>query len=244
VVAKRCHTRLLKDGINFAFYNSTQSAADIHDLRLSLGYEAWNMLGISYGTRLALTVMRYHPDGIRRVILDSVFPPQINSLDEETINGARAFQVLFDGCAADAICADHYPAFEETFYKVIDKLNKNPTERKDETIYGDDVVNIVFNTLYDNSLIGYIPFVIYEARRGNYKPLQLLEDGSIVDEYQRRWEKEDITDSKGAFYSVECYEEVPFNNPDRAETNISGIAPQLSGALLADVESMFDVCAF
>lgn len=106
------------------------------------------------------------------------------------------------------------------------------------------MVNIVFNALYDNSLIGYIPFVIYEARRGNYKPLQLLEDGSIVDEYRRRWEKEDITDSEGAFYSVECYEEVSFNNPGRARTNISGIAPQLSRALLADVELMSDVCAF
>ena len=72
----------------------------------------------------------------------------------------------------------------------------------------------------------------------------MLEDGSIVDEYRRRWEKEDITDSERAFYSVECYEEVPFNNPGRAEANISGIAPQLSGALLAAVESMFEVCAF
>jgi pimeloyl-ACP methyl ester carboxylesterase len=243
VVAKRCHARLLKEGINLALYNSTQNAADIHDLRLSLGYESWNILGISYGTRLALTVMRYHPQGIRSVILDSVFPPQVNALEEETINGARAFQVLFDSCAADVDCASHYPALEETLYKVIDKLNKNPAEWKDETFYGDDVVNIVFNALYDKSLIGYIPFVIYEARRSNYKPLQLLEDGSIVNEYRRRWEKEDITDSEGAFYSVECYEEVPFNNPGRVETNISGVVPQLSGALLADVESMFEVCA-
>jgi hypothetical protein len=80
--------------------------------------------------------MRYHPQGIRSVILDSVFPPQVNSLEEETINGARAFQVLSDGCAADAVCADHYPALEETLYKVIDKLNKNPAERKDETFVG------------------------------------------------------------------------------------------------------------
>lgn len=68
--------------------------------------------------------MRYHPQGILSVILDSVFPPQVNSLEEETINGARAFQVLFDGCAADAVCADHYPALEETLHKVIDKLKK------------------------------------------------------------------------------------------------------------------------
>jgi pimeloyl-ACP methyl ester carboxylesterase len=72
---KQCRDRITREGINLSLYNSAQSAADLNDLRMALDYESWNILGISYGTRLALTAMRDFPDGIRSVILDSVYPP-------------------------------------------------------------------------------------------------------------------------------------------------------------------------
>jgi len=50
-------------GINIAAYNSAESAADMNDLRLALGYEQVNLYGISYGTRLALNIMRDYPEG-------------------------------------------------------------------------------------------------------------------------------------------------------------------------------------
>ncbi len=44
----------------------------------ALGYPTYNLFGISYGTRLALVMMRDHPGaGIRSVVLDSSFPPEI-----------------------------------------------------------------------------------------------------------------------------------------------------------------------
>ena len=58
-----CHDRLLSEGVNLAAYRSAESAADVEDLRLALGYDSWNIHGVSYGTRLALTVMRDFPDG-------------------------------------------------------------------------------------------------------------------------------------------------------------------------------------
>ncbi|MCK7504015.1 MAG: alpha/beta hydrolase [Desulfobacterales bacterium] len=42
------------------------------------GFETWNLQGISYSTRLMLTVARRHPAGVRSVILDSVLPPEVN----------------------------------------------------------------------------------------------------------------------------------------------------------------------
>jgi len=53
-----CGERLVSEGVNLAAYRSAESAADVNDLRLALGYDAWNIHGVSYGTRLALTVMR------------------------------------------------------------------------------------------------------------------------------------------------------------------------------------------
>ena len=69
-----CGARLQSDGINLAAYNSVESAADVNDLRQVLGYDQLDLLGISYGTRLALTIMRQQPEGLRAVILDSVWP--------------------------------------------------------------------------------------------------------------------------------------------------------------------------
>ncbi len=44
---------------------------------VALGIEQWNVFGISYGTDYALTYMRLHPEGIRSVGIDGIFPPPL-----------------------------------------------------------------------------------------------------------------------------------------------------------------------
>ena len=70
-----CHDRLVQHGVDLSAYNSAATAADIEDLRVVLGYSKWNLYGGSYGSRIALTVMRDFPQGVRSVILDSAIPP-------------------------------------------------------------------------------------------------------------------------------------------------------------------------
>ena len=50
------------------------------DLRRALNVAQWNVYGYSYGTDLALSLVRDHPEGIRTVTIDSVVPPNIVSL--------------------------------------------------------------------------------------------------------------------------------------------------------------------
>ena len=50
-----CRKKILPQGVDFDFYNSIANAQDLDDLRRALGYEQWNLFGISYGTRVALT---------------------------------------------------------------------------------------------------------------------------------------------------------------------------------------------
>jgi len=76
--------RSLRDeGVDPAGYTTRESAADIADLRRLPGIESWNLYGVSYGTKLMLTVLRDHPQGVRSAILDSVLPLEANC-DEET----------------------------------------------------------------------------------------------------------------------------------------------------------------
>lgn len=61
-----CRERLVAEGVDLTAYNTTENAADIAALRSALDIEAWDLLGVSYGTRLALDVMRFHPEGFVR----------------------------------------------------------------------------------------------------------------------------------------------------------------------------------
>ena len=51
-----CRDRLQGEGIDLSPFDSASSSADVADLGRALDYDRWNR--ISYGTRLALTVMR------------------------------------------------------------------------------------------------------------------------------------------------------------------------------------------
>lgn len=59
-------------GIAMTGYNTEQNADDIEDLRRHLGVDKINLWGISYGTHLALSVLKRHPNSIDRVALASL----------------------------------------------------------------------------------------------------------------------------------------------------------------------------
>jgi pimeloyl-ACP methyl ester carboxylesterase len=118
-----CRDRLLGEGHDLAGYTTAASAADIADLRTSLGIEQWTLFGISYGTRLALTVMRDYPEGIRSVILDSIYPPQVYGFQEGPLLVPRALKRLFARCAADEICSQDFPDIERRFRNLVARLD-------------------------------------------------------------------------------------------------------------------------
>src|SRR5215471_323084 len=122
---KACHRELSATGADLSAYNSTESAADFADLRKVLGFAAWNVYGNSYGSYLAQTLMRDHPEGIRSVVLDSVLPTTY------TIPGnwqyARAgFDNLFNACAMETACDAAHPHLEKTFTGLVNRLEAEP----------------------------------------------------------------------------------------------------------------------
>ncbi len=248
-----CRDRLRDEGVNLAAYNSAASAADLADLRVALGYETVNLLGISYGTRLALTTMRDFPEGIRSVILDSVYPPEVDAYTEQAANAARAIQGLLQGCAADSACDTAFVDLEPAFYALIDELNETPVEllledpESGETeeflLDGDMLVSSMVDWLYDTETIPELPFVIDAAIAEDYEPLrELLEFSGATGEWRRQ--EDDIADSEGAYNSIECYEEIPFNDLDAAIAAGADYPPQLIAPLLSEVEDLFAICEF
>lgn len=238
-----CHDRLVSEGVNLAAYNSAESAADLNDLRLALGYEEWNLFGVSYGTRLALTVMRDFPEGIRSVILDSTYPLQSNLYAEVPANFDRALNILFDGCAASPTCREAYPEFETVFYELVDQLNASPAtfsvtqpladETYDVLMNGDGLIGFLFQSLYATSIIPWLPKILFDVRDGNYDTLAILVGGFLVDVEMM---------SYGMYYSVECGEEVHFSTPEELAAACAAY-PELQGFCYDTSDPDKGICA-
>lgn len=123
---KKCRDHWAAGGVDLAAYNSTENAADIADLRVALGIDRWNVYGVSYGSKLALTLLRNHPQGIRSVILDSVSPPTSNIVEKWWAAPASSFKAIFAACAAQPACAKAYPNLEADFTATVNGLDTTP----------------------------------------------------------------------------------------------------------------------
>ena len=179
-----CRDRLVGEGVSLAAYTSAENAADLDALREALGYEQWNLYGVSYGSRLALTIMRDFPQGIRSVILDSAFPPEVDLYSATPANVDRALTVLFEGCAADPACDAAYPGLETAFIEAVERLNDAPIvvsivhpftgERFEALIDGDATAGLLLQALYSTEIIPLLPEIIADAREGNFDTAALI----------------------------------------------------------------------
>jgi pimeloyl-ACP methyl ester carboxylesterase len=244
-----CRAQLVQAGIDLSDYNSAQSAADLDDLRVALGYPAWNLFGVSYGTRLALTVMRDHPEGVRSVILDSVIPPHINAWEEYATDQINAFSTLFKACAADRACNIAYPDLENVFYQAVAKLRNqlvlyNPTPGGDAVAFdGSRLTYIVFQALYGTANLAYLPKVIYGVSQGDYALLSQLQTGDILYHSPLRQLSGLNRGATGMYNSVECSEEIPFTNEDTALADAQAARPEVRDQFVGAVQNIFATCA-
>ena len=103
-----CVDRLVGEGVVLADYTTANNVRDIDAVRAALGIERWNLFGGSYGTTLALAMLRDRPEGVRSAVLDSVAPLQMSLLAPAEVAYARGYWPLSQivtNCAADADCS-------------------------------------------------------------------------------------------------------------------------------------------
>lgn len=209
----QCRDRL-KLGTDLAAYNSAASAADILDLADALGYDQYNLYGVSYGTRLALTAMRDAPARVRSAVLDSTVPLQSNLYADHAAAFESALGAMFDACAADATCRSVAPGLESTFYRLVARLNAEPEYVMVQdvgtgalyrtAIDGDAFLGILFQAFYVKDLLHALPLGIVQVSNGDTRMLSVLASYS-----SRR-----AGDSIGMYLSVQCAEEAHFNSAE------------------------------
>lgn len=158
-------------------FNTQQSASDVPLLIFALGYQSANLLGISYGTRLGLTVLNEHPTLIRSAVLDSVTPLQIN-VYEHLPNGLdRAIGEVENLCQQDLACRLAYPNIRERFYGLYDTLEAQPVriqvdeQQTQHQITGALLSQYVLMSLYQRETASALPSTLSELQASDYDPV-------------------------------------------------------------------------
>jgi pimeloyl-ACP methyl ester carboxylesterase len=169
-----CRKRLVSEGVDLDAYDTSTTTDDVADLRTALGIKRWNLFGVSYGTMVALEMLRRHPEGVRSAVIDSVIPTDEPAGASQHLKVAeRALAKLFSGCASDPKCSAAYPTLEDDFDALVEEWNAQPFEvtATDPTgqprqlvITGDDLVAAVWNAMYNNNVIPLLPSLVGQLR--------------------------------------------------------------------------------
>ncbi|MBO3698682.1 alpha/beta hydrolase [Roseivirga sp. E12] len=117
---------LQRNQIDPSAYNTLENAADVKDLIKGLGYEKVNILSHSYGTHLALSVMKYHTEIVDKAVLVG-----INGLDQRwrsPLNFTQQVKVIQSFIDSDPKLSKVFPQFEENVSRVLKRLEKEPVK--------------------------------------------------------------------------------------------------------------------
>ena len=231
-----CATRLRDEGeVDLTAFDSAANAQDLVDLMWALGIEQYNLHGSSYGTRLAQTVMRDAPEGVRSVVLSGVYPIEANLMGSIPVSLESSLEAVFAGCAASARCAAALPDPWATLESLVRELDADPltvdvatTAASSVTLAfdGTDLLNGLHSLLYVGFQAATVPDLLIDWLDGDIRRIQRLARVSLFDH-------SDIV----VFILVQCADEADFVTDDLLQRPVrheflraADLAPSLNGA--------------
>ncbi|HEY7909115.1 MAG TPA: alpha/beta fold hydrolase [Thermomicrobiales bacterium] len=240
----QCRDRLTGKGIDLSAYTTDQSAADVDDIRTALGYAKVDLLGVSYGTRLAISVMRDFPQSVGSAVLDSVPALPVDSYAQYSVSYDRALNLLFSTCAADDACSRTYPDLKADFSRVVAQLDANPltitvpNPRADKplvyVVNGWRFVEAMQGWLYSSSRLRYLPMLIEQLKDG---------DSTLLIYFEKLAVAAGNALSSGMAYSVRCSDYAPFGSPEATTAAAQSLLPEIRDDYMPEERDAFTICA-
>ena len=139
-----CRRTWQSEGVDLAGYNTVAYAQDIVAVADSLGYRRFALVAFSYGSQIALELLRSHSDRISRAVLLGVMGTSDslrNPMDHDAVLG-RAAQLLREDAASSV-----YPDLVTSTAEAIARLRSNPVEVTVANPEGGAPVDFVFDEL-------------------------------------------------------------------------------------------------
>lgn len=194
------------------FYTTSDAVRDLESVRHALGDPRFDLVGGSYGTRMALTYLQQFPQAIRSVVLDSVVPQDEVLGQHHARNLDTALRRIFDDCRADSACAGRFGDPSATLTRLRAELRRQPRTvdlddprtqaPRRETLTESSLAAVLRIYAYQSASAALLPLLIDEAANG--RPQALLAQGLLLyDDLQTSL-------AAGLSLSVSCAEDVPF----------------------------------
>jgi pimeloyl-ACP methyl ester carboxylesterase len=172
-----CRDRLLDEGWDLGQFNTRHNADDALALVRALGLKEWQMYGVSYGTRVALELMRRQPAGLRSVVLDSAYPPQVQAEASDTWLLSRAMYLFIRSCELLSECDFHPERLRADLENAMAYLRERPMrlELRDPdsglplpvVFDADDLAWLIFESQYAWNNLHLLPGAVSSLARGN-----------------------------------------------------------------------------
>jgi pimeloyl-ACP methyl ester carboxylesterase len=208
---KACHDRFVSEGIDLSAYNTLENIGDFVDLRKVLKVPKWSIFGTSYGTYVALLLMRLHPEDLVSVTIDSISPPSVAGLGWPWSSAGEGFSNLFNACAAQPFCASKYGDVRSKFTRLVQQLEVHPLTVTSQYAQGGPPVQVVLDggalvnwlVAGGRSVFASVPSAIQELVNGN--PVQIAASRAALANPAK-----ESTQGYGLTYGVFCSEWTPF----------------------------------
>ena len=223
------------------FFTTSVAVADLEALRQALDYPSLNLLGTSYGTRVAQHFARRYPDATRTLVLDGVVPPQLPLGPEIATEAQRAIDDILRRCLDDTSCGERFPEVDLDFASIRAQLKNAPvqveipdplTGESQSFAFGSNELAAAIRLLaYQPRSVAIIPLLIHEAAGGNFVPLAAqfqLTVSSLADAL-----------ALGMHNTVVCSEDLPFI--DRDTIDFAALDASYIGAM--QFEALETICA-
>ncbi|HEY4639946.1 MAG TPA: alpha/beta fold hydrolase, partial [Thermoanaerobaculia bacterium] len=179
-------------------YGTAQFTDDVDALRRALGYDSINIVGISYGTRSALTFLERHADSVHTLLLEGPLPPE----NPMPLYAGRDAQSTLDrivaDCNAERACAAAFPDISLDLLRALTALDVTPARfdagEYHVTMSRGEFGEFLRSQMYSAERQRLIPEMIHLAAAG---------DWSWIARYWLRYRK-GWYDDIGAFLSISC----------------------------------------
>lgn len=156
-------------------YTTTDAVADLDEVRRAIGAEQINLVGISYGTRVAQQYLKAHPDAVRTVVLDGVVPNDLVLGQEHARNLETALDTQFQRCRELPACSSAFGDPRAQLATLAETLRETPvTVRYRDALTGE----------VKSGEFGY-PMLAALLRMYAYQPLIAATLPLLIDELSR-----------------------------------------------------------
>jgi pimeloyl-ACP methyl ester carboxylesterase len=179
----RCRDQL-STRADLRFYTTTDAVRDLESVREAIGADRINLLGVSYGTRVAQQYARAHPGRVRTLVLDSVAPNEIYLGNDFARNLESALALQFGRCAQAKDCARAPGDPRKQLDALMARLQDDPplvTYRDAETgrsrqerLLPAHIAGLARMYAYTPMAASILPLLIHEGVEGRYDGLMAL----------------------------------------------------------------------